>query len=142
MKLMSVQGSRTREAYSGRIRLFSQSPDHSAPPAPLTAKTWLPIVASLLLLHLHLSLLRLLFLFLPSPTSPALSSSGMGLSYVELSHTLADAFNALANEVQTLTDRKTVLEHKLRFAHEQVRIHGHLSSLPTPRHRLPHDEIY
>ncbi|KAF7549344.1 hypothetical protein G7046_g8373 [Stylonectria norvegica] len=42
-----------------------------------------------------------------------------GMAYLHLAHTLADAFNALADEVQTLTDRKTVLEHKLRFAHEQ-----------------------
>ncbi|RSL65387.1 hypothetical protein CEP54_004273 [Fusarium duplospermum] len=41
------------------------------------------------------------------------------MEYLHLAHTLADAFNALADEVQTLTDRKTVLEHKLRFAHEQ-----------------------
>lgn len=37
-----------------------------------------------------------------------------------LTQTVADAFNALADEVQVLTDRKTILEHKLRFAHEQV----------------------
>lgn len=43
------------------------------------------------------------------------------MAYLQLAHSLADAFNALADEVQTLTDRKTVLEHKLRFAHEQVR---------------------
>ncbi|UKZ77147.1 hypothetical protein TrVFT333_004866 [Trichoderma virens FT-333] len=36
-----------------------------------------------------------------------------------LTQTVADAFNALADEVQVLTDRKTILEHKLRFAHEQ-----------------------
>ncbi|KAH7329314.1 hypothetical protein B0I35DRAFT_473930 [Stachybotrys elegans] len=42
------------------------------------------------------------------------------MSYVHLTHTLADAFNALAAQVQTLADQKTVLEHKLRFAHEQV----------------------
>jgi hypothetical protein len=34
--------------------------------------------------------------------------------------TLVESFNALADEVQALTDRKTILEHKLRFAHEQV----------------------
>lgn len=43
------------------------------------------------------------------------------MAQVELSQTLAESFNALADEVQTLADRKTVLEHKLRFAHEQVR---------------------
>ncbi|KAH6897084.1 hypothetical protein B0T10DRAFT_396774 [Thelonectria olida] len=41
------------------------------------------------------------------------------MAHLHLAHSLADAFNALADEVQTLTDRKTVLEHKLRFAHEQ-----------------------
>lgn len=42
------------------------------------------------------------------------------MAHLELSQTLADSFTALADEVQSLTDRKTVLEHKLRFAHEQV----------------------
>lgn len=42
------------------------------------------------------------------------------MDYVQLSQTLAESFNALADEVQTLADLKTVLEHKLRFAHEQV----------------------
>ncbi|KYK58239.1 hypothetical protein DCS_05252 [Drechmeria coniospora] len=41
------------------------------------------------------------------------------MDHRQLSHALADAFNALADEVQLLADRKTVLEHKLRFAHEQ-----------------------
>ena len=41
--------------------------------------------------------------------------------YDELTKTLADNFNILADEVQLLSDRKTILEHKLRFAHEQVR---------------------
>ena len=45
----------------------------------------------------------------------------MSASYDTLTSTLADSFNALADEVQTLLDRKIVLEHKLRFAHEQVR---------------------
>lgn len=36
-----------------------------------------------------------------------------------LVHTLVESFQALADEVQSLTDRKTILEHKLRFAHEQ-----------------------
>jgi hypothetical protein len=44
----------------------------------------------------------------------------MGMSHLELSHNLADAFNALADEAQGLNDRRIVLEHKLRFAHEQV----------------------
>ncbi|RFU79118.1 hypothetical protein TARUN_3127 [Trichoderma arundinaceum] len=42
-----------------------------------------------------------------------------GMAYFQLTQTVADAFNALADEVQVLTDRKTILEHKLRFAHEQ-----------------------
>lgn len=41
--------------------------------------------------------------------------------YEELTKTLTDNFNVLADEVQLLSDRKTILEHKLRFAHEQVR---------------------
>ena len=39
----------------------------------------------------------------------------------ELMKALTDNFNILADEVQSLSDRKTILEHKLRFAHEQVR---------------------
>lgn len=35
-------------------------------------------------------------------------------------HVLAESFSILANEVQALIDRKTVLEHKLRYAHEKV----------------------
>lgn len=42
------------------------------------------------------------------------------MSYHELTSSLGDAFNVLADEVQGLNDRRTVLEHKLRFAHEQV----------------------
>ncbi|KAK3341540.1 hypothetical protein B0T25DRAFT_345149 [Lasiosphaeria hispida] len=41
------------------------------------------------------------------------------MSYIHLTQTLAESFNALANEVQALIDHKTILEHKLRFAHEQ-----------------------
>lgn len=43
------------------------------------------------------------------------------MSYITHTSTLVDSFNALADEVQSLTDRNTILEHKLRFAHEQVR---------------------
>lgn len=39
----------------------------------------------------------------------------------QLIQELVRSFNALADEVQNLTDRKTILEHKLRYAHEQVR---------------------
>ncbi|ROT37293.1 hypothetical protein SODALDRAFT_334384 [Sodiomyces alkalinus F11] len=41
------------------------------------------------------------------------------MNYITLTQTLVESFNTLANEVQSLTDMKTVLEHKLRFAHEQ-----------------------
>jgi len=34
--------------------------------------------------------------------------------------TLIELFNALADRVQALADRNTILEHKLRYAHEQV----------------------
>ncbi|KAK7748473.1 hypothetical protein SLS62_008513 [Diatrype stigma] len=37
----------------------------------------------------------------------------------DLTLTLVESFNALADEVQNLNDRQTILEHKLRFAHEQ-----------------------
>ncbi|KAI1864257.1 hypothetical protein JX265_008628 [Neoarthrinium moseri] len=36
-----------------------------------------------------------------------------------LTQTLVESFNALADEVQHLNDRQVVLEHKLRYAHEQ-----------------------
>ncbi|KAK3383802.1 hypothetical protein B0T24DRAFT_606299 [Lasiosphaeria ovina] len=41
------------------------------------------------------------------------------MNYVHLTQTLVESFNALADEVQSLIDRKTILEHKLRYAHEQ-----------------------
>ncbi len=43
-----------------------------------------------------------------------------GMNYLQLTQTLSGSFDALADEVQLLIDRKTVLEHKLRYAHEQV----------------------
>lgn len=42
------------------------------------------------------------------------------LDYEDLIKGLTDNFNILADEVQLLSDRKTILEHKLRFAAEQV----------------------
>lgn len=54
----------------------------------------------------------------------------MGMDQLHLTHSLADAFNALADEVQILADRKTVLEHKLRFAHEQVSFASDCRFLP------------
>lgn len=38
----------------------------------------------------------------------------------ELVQRLVKSFTALAAEVEVLQDRKTILEHKLRYAHEQV----------------------
>ncbi|AEO53978.1 hypothetical protein MYCTH_2295966 [Thermothelomyces thermophilus ATCC 42464] len=38
---------------------------------------------------------------------------------VQLLQTLTESFIALSDEVQSLIDRKTILEHKLRYAHEQ-----------------------
>ncbi|KAI1367339.1 hypothetical protein F5Y08DRAFT_75416 [Xylaria arbuscula] len=46
-----------------------------------------------------------------------LDISGMNTQY--LTQTLVESFNALADEVQNLSDRQTILEHKLRYAHEQ-----------------------
>jgi hypothetical protein len=42
------------------------------------------------------------------------------LDYEELTKTLIDNFNILADEVQLLSDRKIILEHKLNYAHSQV----------------------
>ncbi|GAW22970.1 hypothetical protein ANO14919_125170 [Xylariales sp. No.14919] len=42
-----------------------------------------------------------------------------GMNTQLLTQTLAESFNALADEVQNLSDRQTILEHKLRYAHEQ-----------------------
>ncbi|TGO65036.1 hypothetical protein BCON_0004g00330 [Botryotinia convoluta] len=41
------------------------------------------------------------------------------LDYEELTNTLINNFNILADEVQLLSDRKTILEHKLRYSHSQ-----------------------
>jgi len=38
---------------------------------------------------------------------------------LQLIQTLTESFLALSDEVQSLIDRKTILEHKLRYAHEQ-----------------------
>lgn len=42
------------------------------------------------------------------------------MNYITLTQTLVESYFALADEVQVLTDRNTILEHKLRYAHEQV----------------------
>lgn len=59
--------------------------------------------------------------------------------YEELAKTLTENFNILADEVQLLSDRKTILEHKLRFAHEQVSSPSFVSlvvKLPAPPLRM------
>src|SRR5436190_4619405 len=43
-----------------------------------------------------------------------------GMNTQLLTQTLVESFNTLADEVQNLSDRQTILEHKLRYAHEQV----------------------
>ncbi|KAI5862176.1 hypothetical protein GGS23DRAFT_573047 [Durotheca rogersii] len=53
------------------------------------------------------------------PTTPEKKSSAQEMNCQNLTQTLVESFNALADEVQNLSDRQTVLEHKLRYAHEQ-----------------------
>jgi len=53
------------------------------------------------------------------------------MTHAHLAQALTESFNALADEVQSLIDRKTILEHKLRFAHEQV-CANFSSLLPPP----------
>lgn len=65
-----------------------------------------------------------------------LATVAMDMESPQLIQTLIESFNALAGEVQDLVDRKTILEHKLRFAHEQVCRYSFLSLssfLPFPR---------
>ncbi|KAK1512835.1 hypothetical protein CTAM01_00230 [Colletotrichum tamarilloi] len=57
--------------------------------------------------------------FMPHSTCSEREATNSGMNYIHLTTTLVESFNALADEVQILTDRKTILEHKLRFAHEQ-----------------------
>lgn len=52
-------------------------------------------------------------------SSPARHLQHEEPSFDDLMKALTDNFNILADEVQLLSDRKTILEHKLRFAHEQ-----------------------
>ncbi|KAI0137010.1 hypothetical protein BJ170DRAFT_604149 [Xylariales sp. AK1849] len=47
----------------------------------------------------------------------------------DLTQILVKSFNALADEVQNLNDRQVVLEHKLRYAHEQFQ---HLADKYAP----------
>ncbi|KKY36626.1 hypothetical protein UCDDA912_g03399 [Diaporthe ampelina] len=46
----------------------------------------------------------------------------MAMDSPQLIQALIESFNALADEVQNLVDRKTILEHKLRYAHEQYQL--------------------
>jgi hypothetical protein len=66
--------------------------------------------------------------------------AGKEPDYEELTKSLTENFNILAEEVQRLSDRKTILEHKLRFAHEQVSIFITLfsssQSLASPLHMM------
>ncbi len=56
------------------------------------------------------------------------------LDYEDLIKVLSENFTLLADEVQLLSDQKTILEHKLRFAHEQVSARHLLYSMgPTFR---------
>lgn len=63
----------------------------------------------------------LVLLLIPRRSSPLHRNKCCGMDYLQLTQTLTESFIALADEVQSLIDRKTILEHKLRFAHEQVR---------------------
>ncbi|KAK0673270.1 hypothetical protein QBC41DRAFT_311873 [Cercophora samala] len=55
----------------------------------------------------------------PELTNAAPPLMPHGMSAATLIQTLTESFAALADEVQSLVDRKTILEHKLRYAHEQ-----------------------
>jgi len=55
------------------------------------------------------------------------------MSSVQLLQTLTESFIALSDEVQALIDRKTILEHKLRYAHEQVCLTVFISCMFRPR---------
>jgi len=59
-----------------------------------------------------------------------------GTHYASLTNTLIKSFTALADEMQSLMDCKTVLEHKLRYAHEQVCVFPFLYSGPSPELHL------
>jgi hypothetical protein len=54
------------------------------------------------------------------------------MNSVHLIQTLTESFVALSDEVQSLIDRKTILEHKLRYAHEQVCRTSFSSQLSLP----------
>ncbi|CAI0646786.1 unnamed protein product [Colletotrichum noveboracense] len=70
--------------------------------------------------------------FMPHPTCSDREVTNSGMNYIHLTQTLVDSFNALADEVQILTDRKTILEHKLRFAHEQCLQYQYLADKHAP----------
>jgi hypothetical protein len=47
------------------------------------------------------------------------------LDYEELTKELIHNFNTLADAVQLLSDRNTILQHKLQYAHTEVSIFKH-----------------
>ncbi|KAK0729173.1 hypothetical protein B0T21DRAFT_370498 [Apiosordaria backusii] len=56
---------------------------------------------------------------LTNAVHPLIPPMTHGMTAANLIQTLTESFAALADEVQSLIDRKTILEHKLRYAHEQ-----------------------
>lgn len=54
------------------------------------------------------------------------------LDYEELTKDLIANFNTLADEVQLLSDRNTILQHKLSYAHSEVSKRCSFLFLPTP----------
>ena len=53
------------------------------------------------------------------------------LDYEELTKELINNFNTLADAVQLLSDRNTILQHKLQYAHTEVSLYyGHIFVLP------------
>lgn len=71
-----------------------------------------------------------------SPDRPNVSgwrrSSAVAMDSRQLIQELVQSFDALADQVQDLTDRKTILEHKLRYAHEQVCNYSLFTSQAVP----------
>jgi len=71
---------------------------------------------------------KFLLLMQPELTNAAWSHP-CDMNNAQLIQTLTESFIALSDEVQSLIDRKTILEHKLRYAHEQVC--QYISSCPS-----------
>lgn len=101
---------RHRNPEPAKARPASASKNSGSLPKPFLFPCFLFFIfSSPTLLLFHISVVKL-----PHDVSHP------GMACFHLTQTVADAFNALADEVQVLSDRKTILEHKLRFAHEQV----------------------